>query len=78
MKSMTVALLKAQFSEVIQSLRRGEEFTIEFGKNHEKLGVIIPYAKFKPTKRKIGMLEGKAGFKFVGNFKMTDEEFFAA
>lgn len=71
---MTVAVFKAQFSTVIEDLRKGEEITIEYGKNHQKLGVIVPFRKYKPLKRKIGILEGKASYKVVGDFKISSEE----
>lgn len=71
---MTVAHLKSQFSNVIDDLRRGEEITIEYGKRHQKIGVIVPYEKYKPLKRKIGILDNKASFKMQKNFKITDEE----
>lgn len=71
---MTVANLKSQFSSVINDLRHGKEITIEYGKCHQKLGVIIPYEKYKPTKRKIGILDNKASFEIKENFKITDEE----
>ena len=74
MKTMTVANLKAQFSQVVKDLRNGEEITIEYGKGHKKLGVIIPYDKYKPVKRKIGIAEKKASYGINGNFKITDEE----
>lgn len=74
MKAMTVAKLKARFSEVIEDLRRGEEITIEYGKSHKKLGVIIPYDKYKPAKRTIGIAEKQASYEIKGDFKMSDEE----
>ncbi len=71
---MTVALLKAQFSSVIEDLRRGEEILIEYGKNHQKLGVIVPFHKYQPKKRKVGVLEKKASYRIVGDFKISSEE----
>lgn len=77
MKSMTVALLKSGFSGVLDDIRRGEEITIEYGKGHRKLAVIIPYAKYQPHRKKVGILEGKASFKIRGNFKISDRELLA-
>ena len=73
MKTMTVGNLKTKFSAVLNDLRHGEEIVIEYGKTHEKLGVIIPYSKYKPIKRKIGILKD-ASFKMTDDYKMTDEE----
>lgn len=73
MKTMTVANLKSKFSLVLDDLRRGEEIVIEYGKSHEKLGVIVPYKKYNPVQRKIGILK-KASFEMKEDFKMTEEE----
>ncbi|MCK5154908.1 MAG: type II toxin-antitoxin system Phd/YefM family antitoxin [Spirochaetales bacterium] len=74
MRTMTVANLKSQFSSVLNDLRHGEKIIIEYGKSHEKLGVIIPYNEYKPKKRKIGILGSNASFTMKDDFKMTDEE----
>jgi antitoxin (DNA-binding transcriptional repressor) of toxin-antitoxin stability system len=74
MKTLTVANLKANFSEVLKYIKSGEEVIIEFGKKHEKLAVIIPYKKYHNRKRKIGILKGKASFEIDSNFKISDEE----
>ena len=74
MKTMTVANLKSQFSYVLEELRHGEEILIEYGKKHEKLGVIVPYEKYNPQKRNIGILGSDSSFKINKDFKMTTEE----
>ena len=74
MKTMTGANLKAQFSSGIEDIRNGEEVLIEYGKRHQKLGVIVPYNKYKPIKRKTGLLGKNASFKINGNFKISDDE----
>lgn len=74
MKTMTVANFKAQFSAVIDGLHHGEEVLIEYGKAHRKLGVIIPYEKYKPIKRKIGILKHKSNFEICNDFKISDDE----
>ena len=73
MKTMTVAKLKSNFSSILDDLRRGEEITIEYGKSHEKLGVIIPYGKYKPKKRKIGLIKN-GSFSMAKDFKISDDE----
>ena len=73
MKTMTVAKLKSEFSSVLKDLRAGEEITIEYGKAHEKLGVIIPYSKYKAPERKIIILEN-ASFELADDFEITEEE----
>jgi len=74
MKTMTVANLKADFSAVIDDLKKGDEVVIEYGKRHEKLAVIVPYKKYKRSSRKIGILKGKASFKMNAGFKMSAED----
>ncbi len=74
MKTMTIALLKANFSNVVKNVRNGETIAIEYGKSHEKLGVIIPYKKYLNKKRNLGLLKGKASYKITSGFKITDNE----
>ena len=74
MKTLSVANFKADFSSVINDIKRGDEVVIEYGKKHEKLAVIIPYKNYKKTKRKVGILKGKASFELKKDFKITDEQ----
>jgi antitoxin (DNA-binding transcriptional repressor) of toxin-antitoxin stability system len=74
MKTLTVGKLKANFSKILDLIKNGEEVTIEFGKKHEKVAVIIPYKNYKTKVRKVGILKGKASFKIKNDFKMSDEE----
>ena len=62
MKILNVGELKADFSHLMQEVKKGEKITIAFGKTHERLAVIIPYKEYmaQKGKRKIGILEGKA------------------
>ena len=76
MKTITVAEFKSQFSEVLQTLKSGEEIAVSYGKKHETIGVFMPFSKYYSQKpRKLGILSGKASFKIGTNFKMTEEEF---
>ncbi len=76
MKTSTVGNLKTHFSKVINDVKNGEEYTIEYGKQHNKVAVIIPYSKYiKGNKKKIGVLEKKGKIILKNNFKMTDDEF---
>jgi antitoxin (DNA-binding transcriptional repressor) of toxin-antitoxin stability system len=74
MKTLTVADLKSGFSGVINDIRNGEDILIEYGKKHEKIGVIIPYSKYLIQKRKTGILKGKCSYKIEPDFKISDEE----
>lgn len=76
MKTLQVADLKANFSEVLEDVKKGEEITISFGRKKEKIAVIVPYSKYKKSiTRKLGILEGKASYEISEKFKFTDEEF---
>lgn len=76
MKTLTVGEFKANFSEVLAALQKGETFTVSYGKKRKKVAVISAYLKQKNDKpRKLGIWEGKASFKFAKDFKLTDEEF---
>ncbi len=76
MKTLQVADLKANFSEILEDVKKGEEITISFGRKKEKIAVIVPYSKYKKSmNRKLGILEGKASYEIPENFKFTDEEF---
>lgn len=75
MKTFQVGELKSKFSKIIEDLKHGEEIVISFGKKKEKIAVIIPFSKYiKKNKRKLGLLEKKASYKIVSDFKISDEE----
>ena len=77
MKSLPVGELKAQFSEVLEEVQKGETFEIVFGRKKKPVARIVPIsdAKSKKRKRKIGILDGKMNVVFADDFKMTEEEF---
>jgi len=75
-KTLQVADLKANFSEILEDVKRGEEITISYGRKKEKIALIVPYSKYKKNmNRRLGILEGEAGYEISENFKFTDEEF---
>ncbi len=76
MRTLTIANLKTNFSDVIKDVKNGQEIVVEYGKKHEKVAVIIPYKKFKNKKRKTGILKGIASYEIKGDFKMSEEELF--
>jgi len=76
MKSLPVGELKANFSEVLEEVQKGETIEIVYGKKKKPVARIVPIKSTKAKKkRKLGLLEGKVEFVFADNFKMTDEEF---
>lgn len=73
MKTLPASELKAQFSEVLEEVQKGESFTILHGKDKKPVAMIVPFrtpAKCSP--RQIGILEGEVKLKFAPDFKMKD------
>ena len=75
MKTFGVGELKANFSEIVDRVRLGEEFAVAYGRKKEKVAVILPYAHFRRRReRKLGILKGQARCVIGKDFTMTDEE----
>ncbi len=72
---MSVGEFKANFSEVIEQVKTGEEVTVTFGKRKKVIGIFAPKHSSKKKQRKLGILQGKAKAVFHSNFKITEEEF---
>jgi len=78
MKTMPVGELKAQFSEVLEKVQKGESFGILYGRKKKPIAMIVPYQEQEKKKeRKLGLLEGKATATFAEDFSMTEEELLA-
>jgi hypothetical protein len=75
MKKMTVGEFKTHFSEVIEQVKSGGKIAVTFGKKKEIVGYFLPEMPEPKTKRKLGILEGKASVVFHPDFKLTGEEF---
>jgi antitoxin (DNA-binding transcriptional repressor) of toxin-antitoxin stability system len=74
MKEMPVGEIKTHFSEVLNEVRQGKKVGILYGRIKEPVALIVPYSKEKKSKRKIGILDGKATIEFRDDFEMTSEE----
>jgi antitoxin (DNA-binding transcriptional repressor) of toxin-antitoxin stability system len=74
MKELTVGEFKAHFSELLELVKRGEKVKILYGKAKKPIAMLVP-PEGRTRGRKIGILEGKATFSFVGDGKITEEEF---
>jgi len=76
MKTLPVGELKAQFSEVLEKVRKGEKFGIIYGKKKKPVAMIVPYVENgKKKERKLWNLGWKCTIRFADDFKMTEEEF---
>ena len=77
MQSIQVGQLKSDFSNILQLVQQeGETFIVEYGKNHKKVAMIIPYdaALDQSQKRVFGLYKNRGHVKFKDNFEMSTEE----
>lgn len=73
MKELTVAELKADFSDILMDVRSGQKVTVLYGRAKKPVAVLSP---IEPShKRKLGTYEGIATFSEVDGGKITEEEF---
>jgi antitoxin (DNA-binding transcriptional repressor) of toxin-antitoxin stability system len=76
MKTLTVGDVKTHFSEILKEVQNGEQIAISFGKKKKVIAYLVSEIKSEPKpKRKLGLWEGKATFSWVGDGKITEEEF---
>ena len=75
MKTMSVGEFKTHFSDVIEQVKSGEKIAVTFGKKKQVVGYFLPELPESKSRRKLGILEGKASVVFHPDFKMTEEEF---
>lgn len=73
MKTLPIAVFKSRFSHVLEQVKQGEEIVISYGKQKEKVAVIIPFKNYQKKKRHLGLL-AKGKFKIHPNFSMTESE----
>ena len=77
MLQMTVGKLKAEFSQVLEQIKMGNDVEILYGRSKKPVALLTNLdAKKKPKKRKLGLLEGKGFLTEVDDGKITLEEFF--
>jgi antitoxin (DNA-binding transcriptional repressor) of toxin-antitoxin stability system len=72
MKAFTVGEFKAQFSQLLNMVRGGQEIEILYGKAKKPVAMLVPV---KEKNRDLGMLDGKARFTEKDGGKITEEEF---
>jgi antitoxin (DNA-binding transcriptional repressor) of toxin-antitoxin stability system len=73
MKTMSVGQFKAEFSEALHAVAKGESVAVAYGRKHKPVAMLVPYDA-KRQKRRLGLLEGKAQYAWKGDGKITDEE----
>ena len=75
MNAIQVGQLKANFSTILERVKKGEKVVISFGKKKEKVAVLVPFKDDKSQKsRKLGLLKGKAKCIIKEDFQISDEE----
>jgi len=75
MKEMAVGEVKAHFSAVLEEVQQGQKVGILYGRAKKPVAMIVPYQEEQKGERKIGILDGKATFKTIGDGKISEEEF---
>jgi hypothetical protein len=77
MKSVQVGVFKSEFSDILQQVKEhGQSFVIEYGKNHKKVAMLVPYQESLETQapRQFGILKNRGSFTIENDFEMTDDE----
>ncbi len=77
MRTMSVGQVKAEFSEVLADVQRGQTVAVEYGRKKKKVAMIVPYPEDKP-RRRLGLLREKASFSWEGDGKITEEDMLKA
>ncbi len=77
MRTIQVGEFKATFAEILEGVKKGEEYVISFGRKKLNVAVLVPFKNYKkPQKRKVGLYDGKVKYRIASDFKMTPEELF--
>ena len=72
MQTVQVGQFKAEFSSILEQVQNtGEKFIIEYGKQHKKVAMLVPFEEEK-KQRVFGQLKGKVHI--PDNFDDEDEE----
>ncbi len=75
MKTLPVGELKAQFSEVLEKVKKGETFGILYGRQKKPVAMIVPYSEAETKKaRKIGLYDGKVTIHISEDFEISEED----
>jgi antitoxin (DNA-binding transcriptional repressor) of toxin-antitoxin stability system len=76
MKTMTTAKFKANFSSVVEELKKGNDVAITYGRNKTPLATMVPQSKFKKPNFSVtlGDLKDQGKTYKLHNFEMTDDE----
>lgn len=73
MQSLSVAEVKARFSEVLAAVQRGATVRITYGRNRRVVALLSPPPSAR-RRRRLGMMSNKIRVRFR-DFPLSDEEF---
>ncbi|HMP71833.1 MAG TPA: prevent-host-death protein [Kiritimatiellia bacterium] len=73
MKTLSVGKFKSEFSKILESVAKGNPVAISYGRKHAPVAMMIPYPQ-KAGERKLGVMEGRAGYAWKEDGKISDEE----
>ena len=73
MKHVAVGEFKAQFSDLLREVMNGERVAIQYGRRKKTVALLVPPVTVKRKPRKLGVLEGKASFRILRGYKMSEE-----
>ena len=74
MTQMSVGEFKANFSEVLERIKVGEEVEVLYGRSKKPIAKLVPFKPKKQEKCLLGALEGIATFEMSDDWEMTYEE----
>jgi len=76
MRTIPVGEFKANFSNILKDVEKGEKIAISYGRKKANIAMLVPYElKNEMPKRKLGLLQEKgANMIIMPDFEMTDEE----
>ena len=79
MKTVGIGEIKAHFSDILEQVKGGEKIVVAYGKKKKKVAVIVPYDEYRSQgRRRLGQLQGKAGFEIRPGFEIADDDLLAS
>jgi antitoxin (DNA-binding transcriptional repressor) of toxin-antitoxin stability system len=72
MQELTVAEVRAGFSEILTEVQKGESFGVVYGRRRTPVAKIVPYDE--PTEIKLGVLSDVGRIEVGSDWEMTSTE----
>ena len=80
MKTISLAQIQTDFSDILSGIEVGDEILISSEETQKTVAVIVPYEAWQKTQsvatkpRVLGTLQNRGSVEFAEDFAMTDEE----